>query len=109
MLVSPSEGMSVAMLEAMSSGLPVVVTDMGELRDVVEDGQNGVLIRRDAPEEAAAVVDGVLNSPEWLVHMAQRARGTILTRASVSAIARQWQWLLSQSWVGVPAREVKRP
>jgi L-malate glycosyltransferase len=93
-LTSPSEGMSIAMLEAMSSGLTVVVADVGELRDVVENGENGFLIRSDAPQEAVNVVNSALDNPERLVRIAENARTTALSRASVLAIARQWDVLL---------------
>ncbi|MCX7591073.1 MAG: glycosyltransferase family 4 protein [Kiritimatiellae bacterium] len=40
-LPSEGEGMSVSTLEAMSSGLPVIVTRTGGTRDLVEEGVNG--------------------------------------------------------------------
>lgn len=42
-LTSRYEGLSIAISEAMASGLPVVVTDVGEVRDLVRHGQNGYL------------------------------------------------------------------
>src|ERR1019366_1943619 len=40
-LCSAYEGMPIAMLEALATGLPVVSTDVGEVRLVVHDGVNG--------------------------------------------------------------------
>lgn len=42
-LTSQREGLSIAMTEAMSAGVPVVVTDIGEARDVVVPGESGFL------------------------------------------------------------------
>jgi glycosyltransferase involved in cell wall biosynthesis len=42
-LSSAYEGMPIAVLEALATGLPVVSTDVGELRRVVCDGVNGYL------------------------------------------------------------------
>ena len=42
-LPSRSEGLSIAMAEAMASGLPAIVTNVGEARDLVHDGRNGFL------------------------------------------------------------------
>jgi len=47
-LVLPSvkeEGLSNAVLEAMSAGIPVICTDVGGMRDVVIDGKNGFVVK----------------------------------------------------------------
>ncbi len=43
-LTSESEGLSQALIQGMMSGLPAVVTDIGDLSDLVKDGVNGYLI-----------------------------------------------------------------
>ena len=43
-LPSQSEGMSMALLEALASGLPVVVTDTGGTRELVSTGANGLVV-----------------------------------------------------------------
>jgi len=42
-LPSRDEGLSVAQIEAMASGLPAVVSDVGEASDLLDDGGNGFL------------------------------------------------------------------
>jgi glycosyltransferase involved in cell wall biosynthesis len=41
LFTSHREGLSVAILEAMASGLPVVATDVGGTREQVVEGENG--------------------------------------------------------------------
>lgn len=44
LLTSFSEGISVTLLEAMASGVPAVVTDVGGNGEVVKDGETGFLV-----------------------------------------------------------------
>lgn len=43
LFTSHREGLSVAVLEAMSAGLPIVATDVAGIRDQVIDGENGYI------------------------------------------------------------------
>ena len=51
-----SESFGVAVIEASACGLPVVVSDAGGLPEVVRNGITGAVVRREAPEEAAAAL-----------------------------------------------------
>src|SRR5690606_24828257 len=55
-LPSYREGLPKALLEAAAAGRPIVTTDVPGCREVVRDGENGVLVPpRDAPALAAAL------------------------------------------------------
>jgi glycosyltransferase involved in cell wall biosynthesis len=59
-LCSAYEGMPIAMLEALATGLPVVTTDVGEVRLVVQDGINGqISAARDPASFADAILRGL--------------------------------------------------
>jgi glycosyltransferase involved in cell wall biosynthesis len=51
--------MPIAMLEALATGLPVVSTDVGEVRLVVQDGINGQI---SATREPASFADAILRA-----------------------------------------------
>lgn len=55
-LSSAYEGMPMAMLEALGTGLPVVVTQVGEIARVVVNGRNGQITRN---RSAEALADGI--------------------------------------------------
>lgn len=62
--VPRSEGMPTVILEAMACGLPVVATDVGAVREIVEDGVTGFVV---APEDRDALADAIarlLDEPE---------------------------------------------
>ena len=55
--VGDKDGIPTSLLEAMASGLPVVATDAGSIREVIDDGRDGILVpQRDAHALAAAIV-----------------------------------------------------
>jgi glycosyltransferase involved in cell wall biosynthesis len=56
-LSSVYEGLSIALMEAMALGKPVVVTEAGGLPEVVENGKQGLVVRSADP---AALADGIL-------------------------------------------------
>ncbi|MBI4319850.1 MAG: glycosyltransferase family 4 protein [Chloroflexi bacterium] len=67
---SLSDGSSVAMLEAMACGLPVVVSDVPSYLEWVEDGVNGFIVPRRDTATLASRLSELVGHPE-----AQRAMG----------------------------------
>lgn len=62
MLVLPSynEGLPIAILEAMSYGMPVVATDVGDISTAVLDGENGYLVQVGNVEQLYNCLDNVI-------------------------------------------------
>jgi glycosyltransferase involved in cell wall biosynthesis len=63
-LSSQSEGLSNSILEYMAAGLPVVATDVGGNRELIDDGHTGFLVRERTPEAFAAPVIRLLRDDE---------------------------------------------
>lgn len=61
---SPAELQSIATLEAMASGMPIVAVDKGALRELCQDGVNGVLCEADNIDEIAAGLAKILKNPK---------------------------------------------
>ena len=61
-LLSDSEGMSSAVLEAMSFGLPVITTNVGGISSVFKNGRNGVLIDQYDHNDVVNQINRVLSN-----------------------------------------------
>lgn len=80
------EGLPLALLEAMASGVPVLATSAGGIPQLVRDGENGVLVHpADVPALARAL-------EHMLTNDALLARLRVAARASVEP----WSW--SRLW-----------
>jgi glycosyltransferase involved in cell wall biosynthesis len=62
-LLSRSEGLSNALLEAMACGLPCIATDVGGNPELVVPYETGFLVSKDDAEGAAAYIVDLLRSP----------------------------------------------
>ena len=58
------EGMPLTLLEAMSTGMPVVTTNTCGMADVVEDGFNGLLVPAADTEKLAGGIERLCQSPD---------------------------------------------
>jgi glycosyltransferase involved in cell wall biosynthesis len=63
-LTSESEGLSQALIQAMMTGLPAVVTDVGDLSDLVKPNANGYLIEELDPNLFSKAILYLLNDSD---------------------------------------------
>jgi glycosyltransferase involved in cell wall biosynthesis len=91
MLTSRTEGVSIAMLEAMAAGTVPVVSNVGDLADVVKDGENGFLVAQEDIAAYAAAARRLLGDPNLWRRCSRRGRAYALSTSGVDAVARRWQ------------------
>jgi glycosyltransferase involved in cell wall biosynthesis len=72
------EGLPLVILEAMAASLPVVSTDTGATRDVVVDGETGVIVEKQRPAALAAAVRRLAGDAELRVRMGRAGRARYL-------------------------------
>jgi glycosyltransferase involved in cell wall biosynthesis len=87
-LTSGWEGTPNVVLEAMSSGLPVVATRVGGVPDIIRHGETGLLVDADDDEALANSVLALISSPEERVAMARRARAFVEANHSPHGLPR---------------------
>jgi len=91
-LTSESEGLSLALMEAMMCGLPAVVSDVGDLGDLVADGVNGFLVDRNLPGLFAERILGLLLDEPKCTQFAHAARKSAL-QYETGRIIREWEFI----------------
>jgi len=72
------EGIPRSLLEAASSGRPVVTTDMPGCREIVEDGVNGYLVTPRDAEALAGALEKLINDPALRARMGRAGRERVL-------------------------------
>jgi glycosyltransferase involved in cell wall biosynthesis len=85
-LSSLSEGTSVTLLEAMSSGLPAVVTAVGGNPEIVEEGRTGLLVPRADAEALGAALVRVLRDQEGRKRMGEAGRARVRDRFTLDGM-----------------------
>jgi len=88
-LPSHSEGVSLALLEAMAAGLPVIATAVGGLPEVVTDGENGLLIPPKDPEALALALARLLDDPDLAKKLGKNAQRHVEAHYSMECLGRE--------------------
>jgi len=77
------EGCPTVLLEAMSHAKPVVCSRIGGLPEIVQEGRTGLLYTPQSPEDMAAKIEELWNSPELCEQLGRAARKEALLTYSV--------------------------
>ena len=86
-LPSREEGMSLALLEAMALGMPVVATDIPGNRNLLTDFQLGRMARADDPSSLARVIVEQWSQMDRAIQMGRKARSHVQQHYTISAMA----------------------
>ncbi|WP_437720140.1 glycosyltransferase [Sorangium sp. So ce861] len=89
-LPSLSEGLPLALLEAMAAGLPAVATDVGGVSTALVDGETGFLVPSGEVAPLAARLAELLADPALAAQMGRRGRAIALRRYSAARMAERY-------------------
>ena len=95
-LPSLSEGMPLALLEAMATGLPAIATHVGGVTEVLEDQKTGLLVR---PGDSGALADTImtlLENPPFAKELGEAARKDSAARFSLAGMVRAYEGVYSE-------------
>lgn len=85
-LPSHSEGLSISLLEAMSAGIPVAVTDVGENRAILDKGALGLILPEDEGQWPALLSDLLFDptTPQRVAAAQERVRSRYSLKATLA-------------------------
>jgi len=86
-LPSIREGFPLVTLEALASGLPCIASNVGGVKAVIEDGINGYLVSPSDARELSLKVVKLMNNPDLMKEMGEKARERIVGQYSWDRIA----------------------
>jgi glycosyltransferase involved in cell wall biosynthesis len=97
MIVSPShtEGLPVALLEAMAAARPIIATAVGGTPEVVIDGETGELIPPNNPPRMAQKIIDLLDDTERRTRYGHAGRGRVREKFTFSAMAQAYETLFA--------------
>lgn len=96
-LPSRDEGLPVALLEAMAHSLPVVVTPVGGIPDLVRVPDHGAFVQPDDPAGLADALQRLLTAPEDARTAGAAGRRTVEERCAVPVVVAQLERALDDA------------
>lgn len=88
-LPSLFEGLGVAVLEAMAAARPVVASDAGGLRELVVDGETGLLVRPGDSIALARAIAQLASQPERMRELGEHGRDRVEKYFTMEKMARE--------------------
>ncbi|HWR01704.1 MAG TPA: glycosyltransferase family 4 protein, partial [Chlorobaculum sp.] len=89
-MTSQSEGLSIALLEAMYLGnAPISTLAGGGVREIIDDGKNGLLFEFGDQQALAAILLKLYLELEWRRQIADTARKSVAEKYSATRIEQE--------------------
>jgi len=85
-LPSNMEGSPTTCMESLSCGVPVIATDVGDTRDIVDHGRSGYLVSPNDPTSIANYIVQLLSDEKLRIEMGLNGRNHILNNYSYEAV-----------------------
>ena len=99
----------VVILEAMAAGKPVVATDVGGVRDLIEDGRTGYVVPASDPSAMADRIRRLLSDEHARVEMGRQARLAAARRFRRDAVADRYRAIYLEVAGRLPGLAVEVP
>lgn len=89
-LSSLREGISNSLLEAMSCGLACIATDVGAAREILDEGNCGVLVKSDDVDEFANAIIRLASDTTEIERLGKLARFKVVNHYSINSVGESY-------------------
>jgi glycosyltransferase involved in cell wall biosynthesis len=107
-LASYAEGMPYALLESMAAGVPAIVTRVGAIPDVVEEGIHGLFVPLQDATAIAQAIARLANERDLLAQMGAACRKQIARNYTAERVAGDLCRLYSELFEGKHTKALRR-
>lgn len=108
-LASLEEGISVAVMEAMAMELPVVMTNVGGMAELIDDQVDGLLVPAQDAAALAAAILRVMQDSTLAFRLSQAARSKVVTKfhhqRSAEVLVQELERLYPEPVSGLPIQQ----
>jgi colanic acid/amylovoran biosynthesis glycosyltransferase len=104
MLPSLAEGTPTVLLEAQASGMPVLATDVGGVRDIVQDGVVGSIVPAGDTAALTRELQRFIDHPDTWPRMGQEGRRFVTERHDIVKLNVRLVALFDRLIRGLPAQ-----
>ncbi len=81
------------LFEYMAAGKAVIASRVGQIAEIINDGENGILCEPDNTSQMVQKLSELLNSPSRRIEIGEKARRTIEAEHTWEIKAKQWEEL----------------
>ena len=89
------EGIPVALMEALASGVPAVATDVSGVHELVVDGATGLLVPERDPEALADALEALARDPALCKRLGRAGRAKVLKEYDLTRNVRRLHALMA--------------
>jgi glycosyltransferase involved in cell wall biosynthesis len=95
------EGFGIAFVEASALGVPGIGSNEGGIPDAVLDGETGILVPQDSPEDLALALTFLYRNPERRIEMGRTGMERARTQFSPTTIAARFKKEISKEFLSL--------
>ncbi len=97
-LVQPSlaDSFGLVVLEGWRAGLPVIAARAGGLPFLIRDGEDGLVVAPDRPQQLAAALDTLFRQPQQATALGMAGRSRLARAYTWERVYPRWQQLFQQ-------------